>query len=165
MAVLSAQMPVEFVSPLQRVALSQTFSCWERCSGDPRQPGFCDPICQFVTRRWDDLPVAGHSGLLSLWRCHGVNNITCAEWAQVDKIGTQEAGGRQERRGVGSGAEPSTLMLHLWHLGRRWLQGPSGDNSQDQRTGGIGGGGGDGFGGGEKGARFCLSSLLFSSLR
>lgn len=66
---------------------------------------------------------------------------------------------------MGSGAEPSTLMLHLWHLGRRWLLGPSGYNSQDQRTGGTGGGGGDGVGGGEKDACFCLSSLLFSSLR
>lgn len=77
--------------------------------------------------------MAGHSGLLCLWRCRGVNNITCAEWAPVGKIDAQEAGGRQERRGVGSGAEPSTLMLSLWHLGKRWLQGPSGDNSQDQR--------------------------------
>lgn len=40
-----------------------------KCSGDPWQPGFCDPICQFATRRWDDLPMAGHLGS---WVCGGV---------------------------------------------------------------------------------------------
>ena len=45
-----------------------------------------------------------------------------------------------------------------------WLQSPSGDNSQDQGSGGIGksGGGGGGIGGDKKDAWFCLSSLHFS---
>lgn len=55
------------------------------------------------------LPVAGYFGLLSLWGC---NNITCAVWAQMDEVDTQEAGGRQERHCGGSQAEQSTLMLH-----------------------------------------------------
>lgn len=43
--------------------------------------------------------------------CNDVNNILCAKWAQMDKAGTQEAGGRQGRHCVGSQAGQSTLML------------------------------------------------------
>lgn len=106
--------------------------------------------------------MVGYSGRLSLWGCDGVNNITCTEWAQRDKVGAQDAGGRrQERHRVGSQAEQSALMLQYWCLGSCWLRGPSGDNSRDQRGHGTGRGGGDGMGSDKNVACLCLCSLPF----